>query len=78
MHSGIVVCKQCHSPGINFYSTLFNLVQNNIKVVIIKLHNFLQCHQQPAVGNESGFYTANHMMEALRILDVENPKVPMC
>jgi len=36
------------------------------------------CHHQPAVGNESGFYTANHMMEALRILDVENPKVPMC
>lgn len=31
------------------------------------------CHQQP-LGNTSGFYTANHMLEAMRILDVENPK----
>jgi len=36
--------------------------------------SYLYCHQQPAVGNESGFYKANHMMDALRILDVENPK----
>ncbi|RLM74448.1 hypothetical protein C2845_PM15G05790 [Panicum miliaceum] len=31
------------------------------------------CHQQPA-GNTCGFYTADHMMEALRILEVDDPQ----
>ncbi|CAL4906881.1 unnamed protein product [Urochloa decumbens] len=31
------------------------------------------CHQQPP-GNACGFYAANHMMEALRTLDLDDPK----